>query len=861
MMKTNILLVIMVLTLAGCTYKTADTNRPKGSEIEVTWRNIETMYKGKEQFLSEFEFKNKSKFDLKNKGWAFYFNTIRTILPESNELVQFEHVNGDLYRMLPTEKFLLSASQTIKITFVSEAWVISKTDAPAGGFFVFDGSIAENCPEIKVGNFDSEKQTQRKANDIMPVVTPEVRYKRLAEYGITNLPESELLPLIPKPVSFKYTNGNFILDKNTVIVAEKEFLSEAHFLSQKLKDELNILCLVSEKQTTNENVILIGKSTESFENQETYKLSISQKSIKILAQTPQGAFNGISSLRALISANFYIEKKGKVELKALEILDYPQFEYRGMHLDIARNFQPKESVLKLLDAMAFYKLNKLHLHFCDDEGWRIEINGLPELTAIGSKRAFSLDEKQALLPSFGSGAFAGENSGSGFYTRAEFVEILRFAAERHIEIIPEIDFPGHARAAIVSMRNRYENLLAQGKKQEAEKYLLHDLNDQSAYKSVQGWKDNVVCVAQESVYTFLEHIVSEFAKMYKEADVEFKTVHTGGDEVPKGVWEKSPVCNNFLKNNTNYTKTSDLSKYFITRYNQILQKYNLKTAGWEEIALEKTENGFKPISEFASKGFVPYVWNNVWNGGMEDIAYQLANKDFPVVLCNVTNLYFDLAYEKNPEEPGYYWGAFIDTRAAYEFTPYDVRNCSYTDLFGNKIDPYKMFEGKELLQTDKQKNIIGIQGQLWSENTKSPQMFDYMLFPKLLALAERAWTQPTEWSKIGNTEKRLTLLNKDWNIFANTLGNTELKRLDVLFGSINYRIAPPAAKLENGLLSALSEFPGLEIRYTLDGSEPNSKSALYTFPIKVDSKIVKLKCFSQNARESRCEELNEKSEN
>jgi hexosaminidase len=408
------------------------------------------------------------------------------------------------------------------------------------------------------------------------------------------------------------------------------------------------------------------------------------------------------------------------------------------------------------------------------------------------------------------------------------------------------------------MRNRYENLLVKGNKKEAEKYLLHDLNDKSHYKSVQGWKDNVVCVAQESVYTFLEHIVNEFVKMYDEAGVEFTTVHTGGDEVPKGVWTESPICNNFLKNNSNYTKTSDLSKYFITRYNQILQKYNLKTAGWEEIALEKTETGFKPISEFATKGFIPYVWNNVWNWGMEDVAYQLANKDFPVVLCNVTNLYFDLAYEKNPEEPGYYWGAFIDTRAAYEFTPFDVRNCSYTDLFGNKIDSYKMFEGKEILQKDKYKNIIGIQGQLWSENTKSPQMLEYMLFPKLLALAERAWRQPTEWSKIANPQHRLALLNKDWNVFANTLGKKELKRLDVLFGSINYRLAPPAAKLENGILSVLSEFPGIEVRYTVDGSEPNSKSTLYINPITVNSKTIKLKSFSTNGRESRCEEKKDK---
>ena len=240
---------------------------------------------------------------------------------------------------------------------------------------------------------------------------------------------------------------------------------------------------------------------------------------------------------------------------------------------------------------------------------------------------------------------------------------------------------------------------------------------------------------------------------------------------------------------------------------------------------------------------------------MEDIAYQLANNDFPVVLSNVTNLYFDLAYEKHPEEPGYYWGGFTDTRKPFEFTPLDVRNCSYEDLLGNPIDAYKMFEGKELLKKNKIQNIIGIQGQLWSENTKNSEMMEYMVFPKILALAERAWAKQTKWSKISDPEQRLRQLNAHWNIFANTLGQKELARLDYIFGGVNYRISPPAAHINNKILEAFSEFPGMEIRFTTDGSKPTLNSERYTEPVEIDGKTLKIRSFSSNGRGSRVCEL------
>jgi len=169
-------------------------------------------------------------------------------------------------------------------------------------------------------------------------------------------------------------------------------------------------------------------------------------------------------------------------------------------LDVARNFQPKKQVLKLLEAMSLYKLNTLHLHLTDDEGWRLELPSLPELTSVGAKRGHTLDSKHYLPPSHGSGPDVENTVGSGFYSRADYLEILRYATDRHITVIPEIETPGHARAPIKAMDARYDRLMAEGKEEEAAKNLLRDLNDKSEYRSVQYWNDNVIDVSLPSTY-------------------------------------------------------------------------------------------------------------------------------------------------------------------------------------------------------------------------------------------------------------------------------------------------------------------------------------------------------------------------
>jgi hexosaminidase len=503
--------------------------------------------------------------------------------------------------------------------------------------------------------------------------------------------------------------------------------------------------------------------------------------------------------------------------------------------------------------MAFYKLNKFHFHLTDDEGWRLEIEKLPELTEIGSRRGHTLDETDRLVPSFGSGPYPEGSTGTGFYSREDFIEILRFAHRRHIEVIPEIDTPGHARAAIISMENRYRKLIARGEEEAAREFLLSDLSDESVYRSVQGWRDNVINVCRGSSYRFLETVVDEIIKLYREAEAPLTAIHTGGDEFPSGAWTRSPICRSAIEANEleGVNEIADLSQYFVRQFNEILVKRNLITAGWEEIALqERFQSSVKnPNPNLIGGDFQLYVWNSVWGWGGEENAYKLANSGYPVILCNASNLYFDLAYEKHPEEPGYYWAGFVDTRKPFEFSPFNLYYSSRYDLMGSPLSLQKI-QSAVRLSPEGTTQILGIQGQLWSENAKSPEILEYLVFPKLLSLAERAWSPRPSWADLQDFEKRDLAVARDWNRFANALGQRELTRLCYLMGGVAFRIPPPGAAIRDGKLEANIAFPGLVIRYTTDGSGPVENSAIYPGPIDV-SGTIKLRAFDSRGRGSR----------
>jgi hexosaminidase len=505
--------------------------------------------------------------------------------------------------------------------------------------------------------------------------------------------------------------------------------------------------------------------------------------------------------------------------------------------------------------MAFYKLNRFHWHLTDDEGWRIEIRGLPELTEVGARRGHTSDESEHLAPSLGSGPFAdaAASPGNGFYSQDDVVEILRFAQARHIVVIPELDFPGHARAAVKAMEARHRRLTQRGDAAAADRFLLREPGDASKYESVQMWRDNVVDVGRESTYGFLNLVIGELRDIYQRADVPLETIHLGGDEVPDGVWEQSKACQRLpLDAGSKIPRRGQLQLHFLERASEILAAKSIQSACWEDCLL--LEVGADPASGGkwqAGQKLRPtaYVWNNVWGWGREDAAYRLANAGFDVVLCNATHLYCDLANEKDPHEPGYYWAGFVAARAPFDFVPLDVFKNAHHDRMGQPV-PDASFADRVRLTDEGARHILGLQGQLWSENLRSPQMLEYMAFPRMIALAERAWASSPAWAQIENEAERRRKCDADWNQFSNRLAQRELPRLDYLAGGVQYRIPPPGAVVRAGQIYANGELPGLEIRYTTDGSEPTADSALYESPIS-DTGTIRLKTFDTRGRGSR----------
>ena len=342
--------------------------------------------------------------------------------------------------------------------------------------------------------------------------------------------------VFPTPISYKETGGFFTFDNKTDVKGEVGFEGEAGYLSDYLD---NLIGKKAPNRLYPENHIVLKKVDGLAK--EAYELIVNGGQITINASTAAGAFYGIQSLKTLIPASYLADSKKEIQIPCVEIKDEPRFAYRAFMLDVGRNFQPKKEIFRVLDVMALYKLNVFHMHLTEDEGWRLEIPSLPELTEVGSKRGHTLDAKHFLPASHGSGGEIENKTGTGFYTRADFIEILKYANKLHIQVVPEFEAPGHARAAVKSMNARYARLMAEGKKEEANKYLLSDPNDKSVYSTAQYWTDNVIDVSLPSTYNFVETVINDVVGIYKEAGVPLKTINWGGDEVPHGVWEQSPA--------------------------------------------------------------------------------------------------------------------------------------------------------------------------------------------------------------------------------------------------------------------------------------------------------------------------------
>ena len=742
-----------------------------------------------------FTLTNRDTKALAPSGWAIYYNALHGSAPGSvGAGFTIEDLPGDLHRLVPGTGFAgLAPGASVRIPYFTDL-LLNRSFVPLGPYIVFD--VAKEVA-VPLSDYLAAPFERR-------VATPENQFT--LDSATRVMPASELSPVFPTPVELTKSSGTLHLTAMPPIEAPAALRNEAGFAAEYLR-----LHFGSTRTGSGPPLRLEVGSVAGQTSPEAYSLIVDPvQGVRIVGASPAGVFYGLQSLRSLLPAP--TPRTGLV-LPAIRVVDAPRFGYRGFMLDVARNFQPKSSVLRTLDLLARYKLNVFHFHLTEDEGWRIEIPSLPELTTIGARRGHTLDSRRNLPPAWGSGSDVNGRWGSGFFSRADYIEILRYAAARHIEVIPEIEMPGHARAAIKAMQANPQ-------------YKLDDPDDRSVYTSAQDYHDNVMNPALESTYRFIERVVGDLVAMHREAGVPLRNIHMGGDEVPNGVWEKSPAVQAYMKEH-GLTSVDDMWFVFYRRVEQILKTHGLRPSGWEEIAVRKTQRDGRstiiPNPDFAARGWRAYVWNNVAGWGAEDLAYRLANGGYDVVLSPVTNLYFDLAWNPHPQEPGLDWGGYVDLRKPFDFIPLDYYRNARVDRRGNPLDP-SVFAGKDRLTDYGRAHIVGIQGNLWSETLGGDGRLEYMLLPKLFGLAERAWAPDPDW-------KSEALYREDWSRFVNVVGQRELPRLDREIPGLNYRIPTPGLRVQGGMVYTSVELPGFTLRFTTDGSDPTVSSSVVHGPI------------------------------
>lgn len=565
-----------------------------------------------------------------------------------------------------------------------------------------------------------------------------------------NPPEKAALhnpQLLPAPVSQEQLDGAFELNQQTVLDNQAYFNITATFLT----DFLKLSNIDLKNGTASTNYITILKDN-SIVNAEGYVLEITPKSIKIKASTDAGAFYAVQSLRQLMAPQLEnTSNYTSIPIPALNIKDEPRFSYRGMHLDVSRHMFDVAFIKKYIDAMALLKMNNFHWHLTDDQGWRIEIKKYPELQETAAYRDSTLIGHYNDQPVRYDGKIYG-----GFYTQEDIKEVIAFAKARHINIIPEIEMPGHAQAAIAAYP------------------ALGCTNNPVDVATTWGVFDDIFCPNEET-FTFLENVIDEVIALFPG-----KYIHIGGDETPKTQWKTSTAAQQVMKEN-NLKTEEELQSYFIQRMERYINSKGKQIIGWDEIL----EGGLAPNATVMS-----------WRGNTGAIEAARAGHD--VIMTPTSHSYFDYYQSEDENEPTAI-GGFLPLEKVYSFNP---------------IPP-------ELSETEAT-FILGPQANLWTEYITTQQQVEYMVFPRMIAMSEVAWSMegsldyPNFISRLENFQERLDVLDIH---YANHL--YEIK------GSFN---ADHTYKL-------FTVTQGKDIRYTIDNSEPTPGSSLYSEPILFDKSI------------------------
>ena len=821
---------IWIMMLGICLFGCGAGKQPPSSQLSLTWKlekdSVEARY-----FKNTFCLTNKGNKSLAD-DWVIYFNQTPIYYQQPvNAPLEIECIGSTYYKMYPTEHYqALAPGETLSFTILSEGNVINVSSVPEGAYIVATDEKGkmlqpQNIP-IEIGLFTPDAQWVRSKNSF-PYADGNYLYKQNDDFS--KPVDCDILSLFPTPKKVEKTGGVSTFSPKVGLKFDGVFKEEALLLKKQLTSQLG--CTVSEKD---EETIIELKKTELPATcqcpDEYYEIVIKNNLLTLKANDAHGIFNACQTLVALLDNM----KLASSPLPNLHITDYPDMGHRGIMLDVARNFTKKTDLLKLIDILSFYKMNVLHLHLSDDEAWRVEIPGLEELTEIASRRGYTTDELTCLYPAYAWGWNEVDTTSlaNGYYSRSDFMDILKYAEERHIRIIPEIDIPGHSRAAIKAMNARYRKYIDTDQSK-AEEYLLIDFADTSQYLSAQNFTDNVINVAMPSTYRFLEKVIDEIGRMYQDAGVELPAFHVGGDEVPEGIWEGSAICRTFMKEH-GLAKIRDLKDYFLEQILEMLDKRNIQAVGWQDIVM-KPDNTVN--EHFRNSKVLNYCWNTIPEQGGDEVPYKLANAGYPIILCNVGNFYLDMAYCYHVEEPGLRWGGYVDEYVTFDMLPFDIYKSLRRNLKDESVDVKTASNGKQPLTKEGYKNIKGLSGQIWAETIRSFEQIEYYLFPKVFGLAERAWNAQPSWA-----------LSPDSKVYADAkrkynagIVTYELPRLAKR--GINFRVSPPGIIVKDGLLFVNTTNPNAVIRYTTDGSEPTENSVKWQTPIACDAPQIKAKAF------------------
>ena len=826
-MKKNFYLLILSFFLFSC--NEIDKNR-----FSLVF-DIKKVDPENNTSIINFVLSNTSDNSIDSKNWSLFWSQMygdidNNSLPEG---VTYESINGD-YRRLNFDGFQLKKNSSIEFEFLMNGFWDRLVLGPQGVF------IRDDSRDI---TYEVDTEIKWKTAEGIEKLNLPNSISRYNDNKLTKHLHGNMIGnIIPTPKSIKKIRGKFeVKDTFNISFNDNEFADVIDLYFNNLTEYLDI----KHNKNNGDHDILLTKD-ESL-NDEEYKLDIIDEEIKINFADKSGLSYALNSLFQLL-VNAKLE--GSDFISNYQIHDMPRFKYRGIHLDISRNYYGPKKIKQLLDFMHYFKLNKFHLNITDDEGWRIEIPGLPELTDIGSKRGYTADERDHLNPAYGSGSKTNMLYGSGYLKRSEFIEIVKYANERNIEIIPEINFPAHSRAAVKAMESRYFKYLELNDTLKAEEYLLSDLNDQSRYISAQGYNDNVISICKESSFKFFEKVIDELYFMFDDAGIKLKNFHLGGDELPYGAWIGSPICQEFV--NVNKTITFDnLVENAFRRVIYLLNDRNIDVSGWEDVLLvhgEDEQNSIDINRNFDGIKFTPYVWNNYWGGGREDMVYKFANLGYNVIMSNSSAFYFDMTDDLDPENYGLSWSGYVNYKDAWLTEPLNVYAKTYLE------SDFKKYKNPNSVTMDNKmkSNFLGIQGQLWTETVRNEEIFDELMYPNLIVLAEKAWSQQDQWTKNLLSQNIDEIMTKEWSYFVNTLGHRILNHLSFLYDGVDFDLPKPGGFIKNDTLFVNSVFPGMNVRFSRDGSIPTSEDELYLKEIKVlPSESIVLRSFDQTGRGGR----------